>query len=148
MHPGAHALALIRSTDGALARGTTTTSIANLAVASKVFLATGLSLRYTHRRHAWGVLHPLSSTFGRSDVVVRDPARRGRVLTSDDSAMSLPKRQAIMSLLVEPPGHSPEILALHHFLFRVTGIAGFPRSPTLLAFYLCLRAEGKGFLLV
>ena len=79
-----------------------------------------------------------------SDVVVRDPARRGRILTSDDSAVSLSKLQATMSLLAEPPVQPSEIPALHHLLFRVKGIAGFPRSPTLLVFYLCLKAEGRG----
>ena len=59
-----------------------------------------------------------------SEVIVRDPAARGRVLTGDDSVIEVTRLQSLMTLLDEPPHNAPELSALHHLLLEVKGFAG------------------------
>ncbi|KAI9885244.1 MAG: hypothetical protein M1823_002949 [Watsoniomyces obsoletus] len=81
-----------------------------------------------------------------SDVIVRDPAQRGRILTSDDSAVTISKLQAMMSLLSERPVQQVELPTLHHLLFGVKSLVGLPRGSRKLVVYLCLSTETKGLL--
>lgn len=53
------------------------------------------------------------------DVVVRSTAFKGRILTSDDSAVEISRLQAIMSQLHEPPTQNIESRALYHLLFEL-----------------------------
>jgi hypothetical protein len=77
------------------------------------------------------------------EVIVRDPAERGRVLTGDDSAVEVTKLQSMMSLLDErpqPPAY--EILALHHLLVDVKAFVGASTEATTLVFYLVTKSPG------
>jgi dedicator of cytokinesis protein 3 len=75
------------------------------------------------------------------EVIVRDPAERGRVLTGEDSAVEITKLQSMMSLLDErpqPPAH--ENLALHHLLIDVKAFVGASTEATTLVFYLATKS--------
>jgi dedicator of cytokinesis protein 3 len=77
------------------------------------------------------------------EVIVRDPAERGRVLTGDDSAVVITKLQSMMSLLDERPQPSIESLALHHLLLDVKTFAGSSTDSTTLVFYLASKIHGS-----
>ena len=79
-----------------------------------------------------------------SDVIVRDPAQRGRILTSDDSAVTISKLQAMMSLLNERPVQPAELPTLHHLWIDVKALTGLPRATTRLVFYLSLHTQERG----
>jgi dedicator of cytokinesis protein 3 len=55
----------------------------------------------------------------RSEVVVRDPERRGRLLTGSDNPIDISKQQATMSILDGPPASAPDNVNLHHILVEV-----------------------------
>ncbi|KAM4059129.1 dock-like domain-containing protein [Hirsutella rhossiliensis] len=74
------------------------------------------------------------------EVIVRDPAARGRVLTGDDSAVDITRLQSQMSLLDEPP-HSTELSSLHHLLLEVKGFAGSSTEETSLMIYLVSKTQ-------
>ncbi|KAK1996784.1 SH3 domain-containing protein [Colletotrichum falcatum] len=76
------------------------------------------------------------------EVVVRDPADRGRVLTGDDSVVEITRLQSVMSVLDEPPQPAVEPTALHHLLFDVKGFAGASAEETSLVAYLVARPIG------
>ncbi|KAK2020532.1 SH3 domain-containing protein [Colletotrichum zoysiae] len=76
------------------------------------------------------------------EVVVRDPADRGRVLTGDDSVVDVTRLQSVMSVLDEPPHPAVEPTALHHLLFDVKGFAGASAEETSLV--ACLVAKPVG----
>ncbi|KAL8801245.1 MAG: hypothetical protein Q9182_004594 [Xanthomendoza sp. 2 TL-2023] len=68
-----------------------------------------------------------------SEVIVRDPKRAGRLLTSDDSAVEMAKLQSTMSLLDQPPVSLPETTQLHHLLLELkTFTQSSLDTPTLL----------------
>ncbi|KAI9741371.1 MAG: hypothetical protein M1834_003088 [Cirrosporium novae-zelandiae] len=73
------------------------------------------------------------------EVVVRDPAQRGRLLTADDSAVELMKLQAMMSLLENNPTPHVDPVNLHHLLVDVKGVVGSKPGPTTLSLYLCVK---------
>ena len=78
------------------------------------------------------------------EVIVRNPAERGRVLTGDDSAVEITKLQSMMSLLDErpqPPAH--ESLALHHLLIDVKTFVGASMEATTLVFFLAIKCPGN-----
>lgn len=66
------------------------------------------------------------------DVVVRDPAQRGRILTGDDSIVNLSELQSIMSLLGERPVPQPELASPHHPPGHVNGIGEASTSTVVL----------------
>src|SRR5690606_17568894 len=76
------------------------------------------------------------------EVIVRDPAQRGRVLTGDDSVVETTKLQTTMSLLDEPPLQPVELTALHHLMVDVKGFAGASAEETTLEFYLVGKPLG------
>ncbi|TDZ27951.1 Dedicator of cytokinesis protein 1 [Colletotrichum spinosum] len=76
------------------------------------------------------------------EVIVRDPAERGRVLTGDDSVVDVTRLQSVMSVLDEPPQPSFEPTALHHLLVDVKGFAGASAEETSLVVYLVAKAVG------
>ncbi|KJZ80266.1 hypothetical protein HIM_00116 [Hirsutella minnesotensis 3608] len=78
------------------------------------------------------------------EVIVRDPAARGRVLTGDDSAVDITKLQSQMSLLDDPPQPTAELSTLHHILLGVKGFAGSSSEGTSLAISLVSKnLQGK-----
>lgn len=77
------------------------------------------------------------------EVIVRDPAERGRVLTGDDSAVEITKLQSMMSLLDERP--QPVLndsLTLHHLLIDVKTFVGSSTESTTLVFFLATKSPG------
>lgn len=58
------------------------------------------------------------------EVIVRDPAHRGRLLTGDDSAIGVTKLQSVMSLLDNEPTAQTEVNNLHHFLVELKSVTG------------------------
>ncbi|TVY53125.1 Dedicator of cytokinesis protein 1 [Lachnellula cervina] len=78
------------------------------------------------------------------EVIVRDPAERGRVLTGEDSAVEITKLQSMMSLLDERP-QAPvnERLTLHHLLIDVKAFVGASSEPTTLVFFLASKTTGE-----
>ncbi|KAL5594014.1 uncharacterized protein BROUX77_007361 [Berkeleyomyces rouxiae] len=79
-----------------------------------------------------------------SDVIVRDPDQRGRILTGYDSVVKITNLQSIMSLLDEPPKPVIEQNSLHHLLVNVQGFAGASHDVTTLELFLVSRAAGGG----
>ncbi|TVY64260.1 Dedicator of cytokinesis protein [Lachnellula suecica] len=78
------------------------------------------------------------------EVIVRDPAERGRVLTGEDSAVEITKLQSMMSLLDDrplPPAN--ERLTLHHLLIDVKAFVGASTEATTLVFFLASRTPGQ-----
>ncbi|ESZ89973.1 hypothetical protein SBOR_9646 [Sclerotinia borealis F-4128] len=79
------------------------------------------------------------------EVIVRDPAAHGRVLTGDDSAVDVTKLQSMMSLLDEKPQPpvQNENLVLHHLLLDVKAFVGASTGSTTLAFFLATKKPGS-----
>lgn len=78
------------------------------------------------------------------EVIVRDPAAHGRILTGDDSAVEVATLQSTMSLLDEPPQPIVDPVTSHHLLLDVKGFAGSSSEDTLLVFSLASKAaQGK-----
>jgi dedicator of cytokinesis protein 3 len=78
------------------------------------------------------------------EIIVRDPAQRGRVLTGDDSAVEITTLQSMMSLLDErpqPPGS--ENLTLHHLMLDVKTFVGSSTESTTLVFFLASKVPGQ-----
>ena len=77
------------------------------------------------------------------EVIVRDPAHRGRILTVDDSAVEITKLQSMMSLLDERP-QLPlhDTLSLHHLLVDVKPFVGGSTESTTLVFFLATKTPG------
>ncbi|EXJ54571.1 hypothetical protein A1O7_09912 [Cladophialophora yegresii CBS 114405] len=64
------------------------------------------------------------------EVIVRDPARQGRLMTSQDSAIELAKLQSVMSVLNASPVEKPKATSLHHCLLEVRSVAGSGTDAT------------------
>ena len=77
------------------------------------------------------------------EVIVRDPAQRGRVLTGDDAIVETTKLQTMMSLLDEPPQPTIELTALHHLMVDIKGFAGASSEETTLDLYLVAKPVGQ-----
>ncbi|QUC23992.1 uncharacterized protein UV8b_08233 [Ustilaginoidea virens] len=75
------------------------------------------------------------------EVIVRDPADRGRILTGDDSVVQVTRLQSIMSLLDEPPQPAVEQTSLHHLLLDVKGFAGSSSEATALVLFLATKPQ-------
>lgn len=74
------------------------------------------------------------------DVIVRDPKQRGRLLTSDDSAIDMAKLQSEMSMLDGETKPQVDIVALHHLLFEVNAVTGTNAGSVSLGISLWLQA--------
>ena len=78
------------------------------------------------------------------EIIVRNPAQRGRVLTGDDSAVEITTLQSMMSLLDEPPSlPANENLTLHHLLIDVKAFVGSSSESTTLVFFLASKTPGE-----
>ncbi|KAI8634268.1 SH3 domain-containing protein [Xylariaceae sp. FL1651] len=76
------------------------------------------------------------------EVIVRDPAQRGKVLTGDDSVIEITRLQSIMSLLEDPPLPHVEPTSLHHLMVDIKSFAGSSNEPTTLDLYLVVKSVG------
>jgi dedicator of cytokinesis protein 3 len=79
------------------------------------------------------------------EVIVRDPAQRGRLLRRDDSAIEMTKLQSLMSLLDPGTVAQPESFALHHLLLEIKGITSANMGPMTVTASLCLKGEDGNF---
>ncbi|KAI0407939.1 SH3 domain-containing protein [Xylaria palmicola] len=76
------------------------------------------------------------------EVIVRDPAQRGRVLVGEDSVIEITKLQSIMSLLDDPPIPQVENTSLHHLMVDIKSFAGSSNEPATLDLYLVTKSVG------
>ncbi|KAI5283513.1 hypothetical protein KEM54_002073, partial [Ascosphaera aggregata] len=79
------------------------------------------------------------------EVIVRDPAKAGRLLTGNDSAVRLAMLQSEMSMLDTPPLQKNEPSASRHLLCELNATAGSP-STTALASCLVLKTSGGEYI--
>lgn len=75
-----------------------------------------------------------------SEVIVRDPKQRGRLLTSDDSVVEMTKLQSTMSLLEKPLDTHIDLVNLHHLLVDVKAVASKGLESPTLVLYLCSKS--------
>ncbi|KAI0556016.1 SH3 domain-containing protein [Xylaria curta] len=76
------------------------------------------------------------------EVIVRDPAQRGRVLVGKDSVIDITKLQSVMSLLEDPPVLHVESTSLHHLMVDIKSFAGSSNEPATLDLYLIAKSVG------
>ncbi|KAJ2987636.1 hypothetical protein NUW58_g4393 [Xylaria curta] len=76
------------------------------------------------------------------EVIVRDPAQRGKVLVGNDSVIEITKLQSIMSLLDSPPLPYVESTSLHHLMADIKSFAGSSNEPATLDLYLIVKSVG------
>ncbi|OAA57606.1 sh3 domain containing protein [Niveomyces insectorum RCEF 264] len=118
--------------------------ISSLTQARQQFLHNVLtSWEYRHLREktVWDLVRVNKLCGG--EVIVRDPAQHGRILTGDDSVVEVTRLQSVMSMLDEPPQPHVEPTALHHLLVEVKGFAGASTDTTSLVLSLVGRVGGN-----
>nr|POE65925.1 dedicator of cytokinesis protein 3 [Quercus suber] len=77
------------------------------------------------------------------EVIVRNPAERGRILTADDSVIEMTRLQANMSILDRPPNAPADIHMLYHVLVDVQNLVCEYEQPATLHMYLCIKEAGE-----
>ncbi|KZF19855.1 hypothetical protein L228DRAFT_263199 [Xylona heveae TC161] len=77
-----------------------------------------------------------------TDIIVRDPVTRGRILTGEDSAIEITKLQSSMSLLDEPPMAATEGAVRHHLLLDLKSFASASSDAVTVSFHLCSKGPG------
>ena len=78
-----------------------------------------------------------------NEIIVRDPAQRGRLLTWGDSVVELSKLQSTMSLLEKPPANPNDPLNLNHLLVELKGCASDGLNSPNLVLGLFSRRQGQ-----
>ena len=101
---------------------------------------TNHELRGLRERTVWDLVRGNKMLSG--EVIVRDPAERGRMLTGDDSAVDITRLQSMMSLLDAPPIQPPDTVSLHHVLVNIKSVSGTPKDPTTLVCFLSSKTPG------
>ena len=76
-------------------------------------------------------------------VIVRSRRHRGRILTSDDSAVETTKLQAMMSLLDEKPTHQADNKLLYHLFMDLKKFHTDTEQPTWLEIALFSKQQGQ-----
>lgn len=76
------------------------------------------------------------------EVIVRDPAQRGKVLVGDDSVIDITRLQSAMSLLEDPPLPHVESTSLHHLMVDLKSFAGSSNEAAALDLYLVAKSVG------
>lgn len=77
------------------------------------------------------------------EIIVRNPAQRGRILMGEDSAIEITKLQSIMSLLPSKPTSPPDEHGVHHLLVEIPHALGELMSPKTIAVHLCSKKPGE-----
>ncbi|KAF2089858.1 hypothetical protein K490DRAFT_36278, partial [Saccharata proteae CBS 121410] len=77
------------------------------------------------------------------EVIVRSPSEKGRILTSDDSAIEITCLQSMMSLLNERPVQQLDEHILHHLCVNIKHFTGDIKQPTTICMYLCSKTPGS-----
>ncbi|KAG5983025.1 hypothetical protein E4U55_000921 [Claviceps digitariae] len=75
------------------------------------------------------------------EIIVRDPAARGRILVGSDSVVEVTRLQSVMTLLDEPPQPAVEFTCLHHLLLDVKGFAAASSEATTLLLFLVTKPQ-------
>lgn len=77
------------------------------------------------------------------EIIVRDPAKRGRLLTSDDSVIEMTKLQSTMSLLDQSPTPQHDPISLSHLMIDVKSFAksGVHMTAVNISLYSCKTGE-------
>ncbi|KAL8714705.1 MAG: hypothetical protein Q9225_006524 [Loekoesia sp. 1 TL-2023] len=104
-------------------------------------ILTGKELERRREQTVWSLVRGNRLLGG--EVIVRDPKRAGRLLTSEDSAVEMSKLQSVMSLLDQPPVSQPESNNLHHLMFELKGFADCNLDSPNLSIYLCSSASNN-----
>lgn len=78
-----------------------------------------------------------------NEIIVRDPAQRGRLLTGDDTAIEISKLQSTMSLLNKPPVLTTDHVNLHHLMVEFKGLASHGRESPSLVISLFSKRSGE-----
>jgi len=76
------------------------------------------------------------------NVIVRDPANKGRIMTSEDSAIEISRLQTMMSLLPERPTSKPEFGALYHLFVDLKNYQIAHAKSTTFGLSLYMKSEG------
>ncbi|ODA82107.1 hypothetical protein RJ55_00612 [Drechmeria coniospora] len=111
--------------------------ITSLNLHRQKFLHNVLTANEYHRlreRTVWDLVKVNKLCGG--EVIVRDPAARGRVLTADDSVVEVTSLQSHMSLLEEPSQPVAELSSLYHLLLEVKGFAASSAEEMSLSIHL------------
>nr|POE46820.1 dedicator of cytokinesis protein 3 [Quercus suber] len=77
------------------------------------------------------------------EVIVRNPAEKGRILTAADSVIEMTKLQANMSILDRPPKAPADIHMLYHVLVDVQNLVCEYEQSATLHMYLCIKEAGE-----
>lgn len=119
--------------------------VQSLDLARRQFLhnvLTGHELQMLREKTVWDLVK--GNKLFNGEVIVRDPAEQGRVLTGDDSAVEITTLQSMMSSLDERPAPPVnERLTLHHLLIDVKAFVGASKEPTTLVFFLASKSPGQ-----
>lgn len=73
------------------------------------------------------------------EVIVRNPAHQGRLLTSQDSAIDMAKLQSVMSVLDATPMEKSKATSLNHCLLEVKSVEGSDLDTTTISLSLYQR---------
>lgn len=102
---------------------------------------TALELETLREQAVWELVRGNRMLSG--EIIVRDPKKRGRLLTSDDSALELTRLQSSMSLFDKQPFPQHDSVDLHHLMMELKACGNNNLvSPTLTA-YLCSQTKGE-----
>ena len=77
------------------------------------------------------------------EVIVRNPAEKGRIMRAEDSIIDMTKLQAHMSIFDRPPKPPVDMHMLYHVLVDVRNIVCQFDQPATLQVYLCSKALGE-----
>ena len=78
-----------------------------------------------------------------SEIIVRDPKQRGRLLTGEDSAIKMTQLQSTMALLDRPPVFVHDPINLYHLMVNMKAFANNGLNSPTLTFFLCSRSPGE-----
>lgn len=94
--------------------------------------------RFLREETIWGLVG--GNKMLSSEVIVRDPRQRGRLLTGNDSVIEMSKLQSTMSLLEKPLDSHIDAIDLHHLLVDVKSVASNGGESPTLVLYLCSKS--------
>ena len=115
-------------------------TVRRLDVARKQLLHNVLTVQELQRvrdRTVWDLVNGNKTL--NSEVIVRSPSERGRILTADDSAIQITELQATMSLLNEPPVPRVDKDLLHHLFVDVKSVTAHINQPVTISVSLYIK---------
>lgn len=103
-------------------------------------ILTKQELRVLRENAVWDLVQGSKLLSG--DVIVRDPENKGRIMTSNDSAIDISRLQTMMSLLPERPTSKPELGALYHLFVDLKNYQIGHSKPTTFGISLYTKPDG------